>query len=231
MLPSAPRRPESGTTRRGSRGCRRRPGRSDCRRPRRCGNRDVYQSRHHSATLPCMSYSPNRFASLLPTSSGTAGRRRRRCRARRLRSVGTVACFSKMSRSPKANGVSVPARAAYSHSASVGSRYAHPLRAHCWPISASVSLRQNSFASSHVTDSTGRCWARCARSASFAGLVPISLRYWPWVTSRRGHEERAADRHLVRRAFLRRGDPARSPANPCGTSRRRASPSASPASW
>src|SRR5262245_19715773 len=48
---------------------------------------------------------------------------------------------------PKANGVAVPARAAYSHSASVGNRYARPVFCD--------SRLQNSTASSQLTPLTG----------------------------------------------------------------------------
>src|ERR1700755_1236728 len=74
-----------------------------------------------------------------------------------------------VSRSP-ADAPVVPARAAYSHSASLGRRYSRPV--------IRDNLRQNSVALSHVTCSTGRLLPM-----NFAGFVPITARHCACVTS------------------------------------------------
>src|SRR5687768_14120606 len=71
----------------------------------------------------------------------------------------TFAAFSvDSSSSPHQNRVVVPARQAYSRSASVGRRYVRP--------SFFPSQRQNSWASSHVTLSTG-CSSPCFQPTCF----------------------------------------------------------------
>ena len=68
-----------------------------------------YPSQHHSQTFPCMSNSPQPFGSLLPPEA--------------VRLARNTAYFRRISSSPPlANSVVVPARQAYSHSASVGRR-------------------------------------------------------------------------------------------------------------
>ena len=69
--------------------------------------------------------------------------------------------------SPQYHGVVVPARQAYSHSASVGSRYVRPAatssgRADNW--------RQNSAASSHVAESTGYRLVSCPATLAILSL-------------------------------------------------------------
>src|SRR5688572_1163594 len=84
---------------------------------------------------------------------------------------------------PIANGVSVPARHAYSHSASVGNRYAHPFFIHGLPLSFSPSFLQNSFASAQVTESTGMLLKLCASFAERDGVTLITATYCALVTS------------------------------------------------
>src|SRR5688572_24704548 len=73
--------------------------------------------------------------------------------------------------SPKNHVVVGPARQAYSHSASLGRRYFFPV--------FSDSLRQNSFASCQLTESTGAAGSL----DDLLGFRPITASYWPCVTS------------------------------------------------
>ena len=83
-----------------------------------------YQSEHHSHTLPCMSYKTHALAGYVPTGDVFS-------RFGPFVSVpyglvpSQLACLP-FNWLPKLNGVIVPARHAYSHSASVGKRYLRP---------------------------------------------------------------------------------------------------------
>ncbi len=80
--------------------------------------------------------------------------------------------------SPNQKRVRVPARQAYSHSASVGSRYTS--------CSRPESLRQNAIASCQVTQKTG-CSGPVENPSVLPkgprGFLPITATYWLWVTS------------------------------------------------
>src|SRR4051794_25631920 len=76
--------------------------------------------------------------------------------------------WSGASVSPNANWVRVPARQAYSHSASVGSRYLRPALA---SSGAAESFAQKSTASAHSTPSTGKSPVSMPLTASF--LLPV----------------------------------------------------------
>src|SRR5687768_362422 len=70
------------------------------------------QSRHHSQTLPCMSYRPHGLGRFRPTG----------CVLESLFSEVQAYWSASVSASPKLKWFVVPARQAYSHSASEGSR-------------------------------------------------------------------------------------------------------------
>src|SRR4051812_42907841 len=72
---------------------------------------------------------------------------------------------------PVEKGVVVPARQAYSHSASVGRRYGF--------LSLACSFLQNSWQSSHETFSTGRFLS----PLKWLGLLPMTACHCSWVTS------------------------------------------------
>jgi len=90
--------------------------------------------------------------------------------------------FAKSWRSstPKQYGVLVPARQAYSHSASVGKRTCRSRSVNmspAVPVPGTIrgfSFLQNALAASHVTLSTG---ALGRRSLNFDGLSPITCSY------------------------------------------------------
>src|SRR5437588_8496137 len=102
--------------------------------------------------LPCMSCRPQALAGLLPTFA-----------ARLSDGPGSAplyglplkfACLL-LSLSPNAVAVVVPARHAYSHCASVGSRNSHPSARSPDLRASSVSLAQNASASAKLTLPTG----------------------------------------------------------------------------
>src|SRR5579864_8536808 len=93
------------------------------------------------------------------------------------------------SRSPKAVAVVVPARHAYSHCDSVGSLYDHPAGNRPARRSLSVSLRQNSSASSAPTKYIGwlglspRMLSLFILSNCSRIVVPMTFSHCSWVTS------------------------------------------------
>src|SRR5215470_5461844 len=93
---------------------------------------DVQQSSTHSQALPCMSKSPHELGLRLPTGMGPSVRVSLRQPSRQAkrepRSANLAYAQSSVSSLPKLQLVVVPARAAYSHSASVGKRYGLPVR-------------------------------------------------------------------------------------------------------
>ncbi len=103
-----------------------------------------YQFEQNSDTFPCMSYRPHLLGSFIPTA----------CVVLPLFSSNHSYLLSCETSSPKLWAVVVPARHAYSHSASVGNRYLRP--AACSALRAD-SFSQNSIASSQSIDSTGLC--------------------------------------------------------------------------
>src|SRR5262249_41477245 len=121
-----------------------------------------YQSCTHSHTLPCMSYRPQAFRCSCPTG----------CVVLPALSANQAYLLNWPLSSPKLYAVVEPARAAYSHSASVGRRY-------FVPPSLALSLSINCCTSSQETLSTGRL----ASPLNWLGLFPITASHWPWVTS------------------------------------------------
>src|SRR4029079_6048839 len=107
----------------------------------------------HSLTLPCMSNSPHAFGFFVATGCG------------RSPEFSRVHAYSPSARAslPKLYAVVVPARAAYSHSASVGRRYVLPVFAD--------SQRQYSIAACHVMLIAG-CWPLPEPN----GLAPLRAR-------------------------------------------------------
>src|ERR1700722_5521769 len=95
-------------------------------------------SEHHCQTLPCMSNRPQAFGSFIATE----------CVCPLLLSAYQPATAIAASASPVLYCPLVPARQAYSHSASVGRRYVFP--------SIWLSFLQNATASNHDACSTGR---------------------------------------------------------------------------
>jgi len=100
----------------------------------------LYQSWHHSHTFPCMSYSPKAFGFLSPTG----------CVLPPEFLSYHAYSPSSFSSSPKQNLLVLPARHAYSHSASVGNTNLPP-----WPSVFAFSLTRNFWQSSQLTFSTG----------------------------------------------------------------------------
>jgi hypothetical protein len=80
--------------------------------------------------------------------------------------------------SPNAVAVVVPARHAYSHSISRGSRYSDVAESRPGARSLAVSILQKAVALSHETDSTGN-----RAPLKRAGFVPITLSYNSCVVS------------------------------------------------
>ena len=146
------------------------------------------------------------------TSRGTIPRRCRACRTdprrwacscRRRTVVGLAACRPRSSAdvrllgsqvSPVLNGVVVPARHAYSHSASVGRRYGLP--------SFFDSHSQKATACCQLTNVTGSSSPCDAVAAAELLVLGSNCSYWALVTSGRAHEERLGDLHLVGRRFV-----------------------------
>src|SRR5436190_8498677 len=93
---------------------------------------------------------------------------------------------------PLANGVAVPARAAYSHYASLGSEYSKPSL-------PKFNLRMNSCASSKLTFSIGHS---SPQSLNLLGLLPIIDFHCAWVISYR------VIQNPVRKLTFRFGDSA-----------------------
>src|SRR5436190_13837189 len=154
----------------------------------------LYGSATHSQTLPSMSCTPQAFAVLLPTSLvmpvravycagvsggsdsvlGGAGAAPRPPPPRPARPRPSTAC-ARMS--VHVCWPSPPARQAYSHSNSVGRRYARVL-------SFAFSAFTNACVSCQVTLSTGWLSGLGTRSAwNSEGLVRITAFHWPCVTS------------------------------------------------
>src|SRR5579871_5058555 len=105
---------------------------------------------HHSWRLPCMSYRPKALGRYDPTAA-VRFRNGPFAAAPNGDAPLKFACVEE-SVLPKWNTVVVPARQAYSHSASVGRRYTRPA---FLSAGKSESRRQNSTAAYHVTLSTG----------------------------------------------------------------------------
>src|SRR4029450_3296167 len=117
-----------------------------------------YQSCTHSHTLPCMSYRPQAFGCSFPT----------RCVVLSALPPNQAYLPNWLLSSPKLYAVVEPARAAYSHSASVGRRY------FVLP-SLELSLSINFCTSSQETVSTGRL----VSPLNWLGLFPITASHWP----------------------------------------------------
>ena len=77
-------------------------------------------------------------------------------------------------------GVAVPARQAYSHSASVGKRYTRPARFSAGSVD---NFRQKATASSQETCSTGWSGPPPSSRVKCAGFFFMTCSYWAWVTS------------------------------------------------
>src|SRR2546430_4617645 len=128
-------------------------------------------SQHHSQTLPRMSYRPQALGRLPPTSW--------------IRPSELPRCQAISSSRPY-RGPVVPARHAYSHSASVGSRYPSTDASHSMlsmstryagaKPSRSDRALQNRTASHHETPSTGTL-SPCA----LLGRWPVTCAYRAWV--------------------------------------------------
>ena len=125
----------------------------------RLGQRDKALVPNVTHGFPCMSYRPHSLARFLPTG----------CVWPSLLSRNHAYCGSRSL--PQLYRVLVPARHAYSHSASVGRRY--------WKcVSISDSFAQKAVASSHDTVSTGR-----DGPMNSDGFSPVTLSYRSCVTS------------------------------------------------
>src|ERR1051325_1852198 len=125
----------------------------------------AYQSDVHSDTLPCMSAKPHGFSGNVPTGAGDLPL--------------TFACAGD-NVSPVENGPVVPARHAYSHSASVGKRKCSRGPSRPRSPDRSFNLAMNRSTSSNDTLSTGH---RGPHSAKWLGDVPITLRQAACVIS------------------------------------------------
>ena len=114
-----------------------------------------------------MSHRPQGFAALAPTAAGCFG-------AARSLVLNTASAAASLS--PTQYGMTVPARQAYSHSASVGSRYDR------WCATSSgrwARRAQNCSASCQLTVSTG--WFS-PPLACFDGFFPVTAWYSACVT-------------------------------------------------
>src|SRR5205085_77820 len=97
---------------------------------------------HHSQTLPSMSCRPQAFGLRLPTGCVLLS-----ALARSHANSARLAALTAPPPAPNPYSPSPPARAQYSHSASVGSRYLPP--------PTRFSRSRNAWTSSQLTDSTG----------------------------------------------------------------------------
>src|SRR5436190_18442054 len=119
----------------------------------------AYQSDVHSHTLPCMSANPHGLSGYVPTPEGD---------------LLLKFAFAVESVSPVENAPVVPARHAYSHSASLGSRYRTVAAGFAFSFAMNCSTSRN------VTLSTGQ---RGPQSTKWLGAVPITFRHSACVTS------------------------------------------------
>ncbi len=115
--------------------------------------------KHHSRAFPYMSNNPQGFGFFWPTGCGGAI-------PSAAEFAKTQACSpSSSSESPKYQIVSVPARQAYSHSSSVGSRYRSASRAR-FSVATNPTARSHEMQTAGASGSYGREWPQ--------GVVPIT---------------------------------------------------------
>lgn len=144
----------------------------------------------HSATFPCMSYSPHAFGAFVATG----------CVRPSAFSLYHANCPNAPSSSPKQYAPSDPARHACSHSASVGSRYRRPV--------LSESHRQNSCAPCAVIEiagcpacpypRSGGMYGRLGRVTASAPPLPFSPSSSPYTkTSYTSHVISVLDIQIV----------------------------------
>src|SRR5262245_4717582 len=115
-----------------------------------------------------MSYRPQALGFFLPTGGSSPFEL----------ALNQAKSFSSSALSPKPYTVVVPARQAYSHSASVGKRTPSSSPSSLRRRSSAVAWRQNSVASSQLTIST-----ELRGPFHLLGLRPMTASYSSWVTS------------------------------------------------